>query len=833
MQPFELPDFYMPYPARLNPNLEGARAHSKAWAYEMGILESEEDPRGPRVWDERDFDSHDYALLCAYTHPDASAAELDLITDWYVWVFYFDDHFLKLYKYTKNVKGAKEYLARLPAFMPIQPTGAQLTPTNPVERGLHDLWSRTTPSASIDWRTRFVESTKHLLDESLWELANIQENRVANPIEYIEMRRRVGGAPWSANLVEHAVGGEVPAEIAATRPMLVLRDTFADGVHLRNDLFSYQREVEQEGENANCVLVLKQFLGVDTQAAANLTNDLLTSRVQQFENTAILEVPPLLDHHQLGPLARANVAKYVRGLQDWQSGGHEWHMRSSRYMNRGTHSANTNAGFLAGAPTLHALAARFNVSYRALGLQRLKSYSHLPYQPVGPITLPKIYMPFTTWVSPHLDAARQSSKAWARRMGILASIPGVPGAFIWDDHKLDAADVALCGAMIHPKASAAELDLTACWLVWGTYADDYFPAVYGRFNDMAGAKLFHERLAAFIPLDTSTPTAVATNPVERGLADLWARTAGPMPANKRRRFHRAIRDMTESWLWELENQMQRRIPDPVDYIEMRRKTFGSDLTMSLSRLALPEEVVPEVYRTRTMFQLEAAASDAACLINDIYSYQKEIEFEGEIHNGVLIVKHFLECDTPRAFEVTSELLASRVRQFELLVKTELPALMDDLGLDATHRGTLSSYVERMQQWMAGVLRWHIAVERYKEPELRRSASLEKRLNNAFAGPGTSAARLFRMPGATVIEPASAEPSAPLRLGIPRGFTGPGTAAARREAGSDTMAVAPAPAAPAAAADKISLPHLAGLGTSAATLAALLGEKLDNASRSSK
>src|SRR5262249_12873932 len=103
-----------------------------------------------------------------------------------------------------------------------------------------------------------------------WELANIAEQRLPNPIEYVEMRRKVGGAPWSANLVEHAVGAEVPAEIAATRPMSVLRDTFADGVHLRNDLFSYQREVEDEGELANGVLVVERFLGCGTQAAADL-----------------------------------------------------------------------------------------------------------------------------------------------------------------------------------------------------------------------------------------------------------------------------------------------------------------------------------------------------------------------------------------------------------------------------------------------------------------------------------------------------------------------------------------------------------------------------------
>ena len=136
MQPFELPEFYMPYPARLNPNLESAREHSKAWAYEMDMVDAPQN--GTAIWDEHDFDSHDYALLCAYTHPDAPGPELDLVTDWYVWVFYFDDHFLELYKRTRDLAGAREYLDRLRAFMPVEGVITE-TPTNPVERGLSDL----------------------------------------------------------------------------------------------------------------------------------------------------------------------------------------------------------------------------------------------------------------------------------------------------------------------------------------------------------------------------------------------------------------------------------------------------------------------------------------------------------------------------------------------------------------------------------------------------------------------------------------------------------------------------------------------------------------------
>jgi germacradienol/geosmin synthase len=317
-QPFELPDFYVPHPARLNPHLDTARAHSTQWAAEMGMLDD------PNLWTLEEFESHDYGLLCAYTHPRCDAAELQLITDWYVWVFYFDDHFLRRYKKTRDLPGARAYLERLRAFMPM---GAPRypKPTHPVERGLADLWTRTVPSMTDGWRRRFATSTDHLLQESLWELRNINARRIPNPVDYIRMRRRVGGAPWSADLVEHAVAAEVPDRIAAERPLRVLKDTFSDAVHLRNDIFSYQRETESEGEVNNCVLVLETFLRLPVQQAANRVNDILTSRLHQFEHTALTELPPLYAERAVTPAEQAAVAAYVEGLQDWQSGGHEWH----------------------------------------------------------------------------------------------------------------------------------------------------------------------------------------------------------------------------------------------------------------------------------------------------------------------------------------------------------------------------------------------------------------------------------------------------------------------------------------------------------------------------
>ncbi|AJC57025.1 germacradienol/germacrene D synthase [Streptomyces sp. 769] len=743
-----MPHFYMPHPARLNPHLEAARAHSRKWAREMNMLE------GSGIWDQRDLDAHDYALLCAYTHPECSQEALDLVTDWYVWVFFFDDHFLEKFKRTLDREGGKAYLDRLPAFMPMDPGAPVPEPTNPVEAGLADLWRRTVPAMSPDWRRRFAESTEHLLNESLWELSNIDINRIPNPVEYIEMRRKVGGAPWSAGLVEYATGAEVPAAVAGSRPLRVLKDTFADAVHLRNDLFSYQRETEEEGELSNGVLVLETFLDCTTQEAADAVNEMITSRLQQFEDTVFTELPTLFAEKGLDPAGRAAVLAYAKGLQDWQSGGHEWHLRSSRYMNGGGSGAPGSAaapwsplvfGGL-GTEGLGASAADLATALASAGTQRVRRRSHVPYEKVGPPQLPDFCMPFTATHSPHLEAARRNVVTWAHRMGLLRPQPGVPLSGIWDEEALVRCDFALRAAGPRPDATPDELDLGTQWLTWATYADDYYPAVFGRTGDVAGALATTRRLSALMPVDAADRAPEPANALERGLVDLWVRTAGPMDPDARRAFKATVDAMTAGWLWELDNRVLHRIPDPVDYIEMRRATSGSGLAMGLSRLGHGRRVPPEIYRSGPMRSLENAAADYACLLNDVFSYQKEIEYEGEVHNGILVVQNFFDCDHPTALAIVHDLMTSRMREFQHVAQNQLPVLYDDFDLSAEARATLDGYVEELENWLAGILTWHRECGRYRPEHLRHRPGTPG-WTPGPTGLGTSSARLTEALGA--------------------------------------------------------------------------------------
>ncbi|HWG27844.1 MAG TPA: germacradienol/geosmin synthase [Actinospica sp.] len=702
-QPFELPDFYVPYPARLSPYVQHARVESTRWARDFGMLE------GSDVWTEKDLAAHDYALLCGYTHPDTSPDMLTLITEWYVWVFFFDDHFLARFKTGGDRASAHAYLTRLCAFMA---PDHGLEPTNPCEEGLVDLWGRTAPFRSADWVRRFTEATRHLIMASMWELDNIRAKRIANPVEYVEMRRRVGGAPWSACLVEHAVSAEVPAAVSRSRAMRVLSDSFADSIHFRNDIFSYQREVEQEGELDNGVLVFQLFLDVSPQEAADRLNDLLTSRLQQFEHTALVEVPELIVESGLDPLSCGQIAAYVKGLQDWQSGGHEWHMRSSRYMNKGGTTRSQSPWILPpasvfGVPGLGN--AAFNVKHL---LDRARTFAHVPFQHVGPSLIPDFDLPFPLRLNEHLATARTHAVEWSGRMGFFEE-------GVWTAEKVADYDFALCAAGIDPEGTAEELCLSTTWLSWGTYADDYYPAVFTSKRDRLGALVQNERLKMLLPTQDGAVQPQPQNALERGLADLWLRTTGRMTQDARGYLRNAVVTMIESWLWELDNTALNKIPDPIDYLEMRRKTFGAELTACLASIKQGAVVPPELVQHEAIASLENSAADYAFMINDVFSYQKEIQYEGEVHNLLLVVETFFDCSYKDALRIVEDVMAQRLAQFERAASIELPLAYADYELNEEARAALDGRAAQLRDWIAAVLNWHRDTRRYSEEDLVR------------------------------------------------------------------------------------------------------------------
>ncbi|TJZ54546.1 hypothetical protein FCH28_15690 [Streptomyces piniterrae] len=520
-----------------------ARDLAKGWARSMGMLE-----RGG-VWSEASFESADYASLTASCHPDAGADQLPLVTDWYVWLFFLDDHFDELYMRRGDMAGGRAYLSLLAAIMAGGHGGALMS-DDPAERGLADLWPRTAPLMRDDWRQRFRESNQGVLDEHLRELVLYGQSRVPDPISYLDMRREGRGGPWAAELVELALRAPLPAEISRSRPMRALQDAFGDVVRLHNDLTSYRREVEEEGEVSNEVLVVEHFLGCCPEEASDIVRDLLDTRMRRFEDIVASELPVLFADQTVGPSGQATVIGYVQGLRDFMAGNRQWHEQSGRNAATGPAGAPSPSPVLGGPTGLGTSASRLLLGGRAD--EPAEGATGSPREP-APAPSPVA----DTRLGLQLEVAAQRALAWARQAGMADPLFGV-----WDEKDLSGLDFASVRSLRSSAASsqtiaaASEFDLAAAWYLWSRFADDYFSTRYADSRDADGATAFLSRLPQFMPQRGAEPGLKPANPMERGLAELWSYSLSVAAAEWRGGLRASLLDLAED--------LRHRIADLVD-----------------------------------------------------------------------------------------------------------------------------------------------------------------------------------------------------------------------------------------------------------------------------
>lgn len=717
-----MPQFYMPWPARRSPHVDAVREHTMGWLGAMGMFE----PGNAAGWSEERMRRADIPLLIALVHPDADRVDLEQITDFYTWSFFVDDAFVQTFTRMRDRAAGKAYLARLGALL--EPVGApQPDDADPAERGLADVWARLAPRIAPALRERLRMDVLGTFDCWLWEVAAAAEERLAEPIDYVEMRRLTVGGYWGIDLILHTLRIELPARIAGARPVRVLDEVFCDTIALRNDIISLRKEVA-EGETNNGVLVVEAALGYGTQRAVDLVNDVVTARLQLAEHVIATELAPLMELHALGLDERASLLTYVQGLRDGMAGDFQWEIGSGRY-----HGAGPVAWLPAWSPVAGSVpigpnavgsaAARLGLHGRMLGV-RARSHAPLPDPAGAQFEPPPIAMPHPARCHPAVDALRHAGRRWAGAMGMID--PG--GWRVWDSQRFDEMDLALFTASTHPDATADDLVLVHDWDVWGFYFDDFFVVHHKRTGDVAGARVLVERLALFTG-DASPP--LARTPVERGLADLWARSAGTIADGLRSQLAAHVHEFADSFLWELDNLVARRVPEPVDYAGMRRRTARSAFASDLVRHALRVNLPPSLADARAMRVVEDTVADATALHNDLLSYTREAAVEDDCNNGVLVLARFLDCAPAEGAGVVARLIASRLCELDHALTIELPLLLDE---HPDERADAERYAAGLRDRLAGAHAWSSSTGRHR-------ADARRRRELGPTGLGTAAARV--------------------------------------------------------------------------------------------
>ncbi|MFE5769928.1 hypothetical protein ACFQ7O_16400 [Streptomyces sp. NPDC056485] len=331
VQDIELPVLRMPYPVRLNPYLSVLRKETETWAREMGMLAGDEAPSARPIWTRSQFRAMAVDELTAWTLPDASLVSLRLNHRFNLWALAWDDYFASAFKQTGDLAGAHAFTARLHAFLPMEPDALLPEPANAIERGMADLQQRLFPPRLAHWRQGLNRALARYVDAGVQELVNSRAGRVPDLIEYAQFRRESFAAYTAPYSVELATGARIPERIRHSGTVCALLDAFMDYMGLANDIASYQREVHDEYDVNNLVVVLETSLGITVEEAMHAAADLVSARLRHFEHLIRNELPPLVSRAGLDHGERIELETWLRGAWSFLSGLHAWYTGAPRY----------------------------------------------------------------------------------------------------------------------------------------------------------------------------------------------------------------------------------------------------------------------------------------------------------------------------------------------------------------------------------------------------------------------------------------------------------------------------------------------------------------------
>ncbi|MFD3530357.1 hypothetical protein [Streptomyces sp. NPDC058664] len=328
----ELPRLWMPYPLRVNPCLPALHEESETWARAMGMLDDHEGPStGRAIWTRSAYRDMTVDQLTAWTLPDASLADLRLNHRFNVWALAWDDYFASAFKHTGDLAGAIAFTDRLHAFLRPEPGARFPEPANAVERGIADLQQHLFPPRLAHWRNEFNRALARYVDAGVEELANSRSGRIPHLIDYAPFRRESFAAYTAPYSVELATGARIPEQIRHSRTVRALLDAFMDFMGLANDIASYEREVHEEHDVNNLVLVVGTSLGITLHGAVPAALHLVNARLRDFEHLRQSELPQLVRRSGLDRDERAELETWLRGACAFLSGLHAWYTGAPRY----------------------------------------------------------------------------------------------------------------------------------------------------------------------------------------------------------------------------------------------------------------------------------------------------------------------------------------------------------------------------------------------------------------------------------------------------------------------------------------------------------------------
>ncbi|EIM89671.1 terpenoid synthase, partial [Stereum hirsutum FP-91666 SS1] len=266
--------------------------------------------------------------LTAYCYHDCPAERLRVVDDFMNYLFHLDN--ISDGMMAKNTTQLANWVMNAfewpDKFQPTVNADGEVIEEVAAVKLARDYWSRCIQQAKPGVQQRF-KSSMNMFFQAVEQQANDRGGEVVPDLEsYIDMRRDTSGCKPVFDLIEYALGFELPEEVVDHPVIKALNQGANDLVTWSNDVFSYNVE-QARGDTHNMICIFMEHDGCTLQESIDRVGGLCKQTIDAFvENKARV---PSFAH--LGPQVDGWVTGYVQGLQDWIVGSLHWSFMTKRY----------------------------------------------------------------------------------------------------------------------------------------------------------------------------------------------------------------------------------------------------------------------------------------------------------------------------------------------------------------------------------------------------------------------------------------------------------------------------------------------------------------------
>ncbi|GAA3268063.1 hypothetical protein GCM10020218_006830 [Dactylosporangium vinaceum] len=308
------PAVLCPFTPRISPHADSVQRWSLHWATRHGLL----DRPGARAT----FARARFANLMCRAHPDAGEPELRLATAWLISIFVLDDLLERaLVRDPEPARAAVTEVVRLLRDQQPEPVfGTALG--RPLAGALGEVWKRTEPRVSPQWRERFVGHVADYLAGTLWEAGNRAADRPPLLDEYRRMRHHSAATDMFFDLIEPMHGFELPTGLLDDPDFATARRTAGTVIGIFNDLISWPKEAAI-GDHHNIVFSFQREHRLHLAEAV--------SAAVAEHDACVLEFQVARDRLETRWWSDPTCATGIGDLVHWIRGNVDWSMESGRY----------------------------------------------------------------------------------------------------------------------------------------------------------------------------------------------------------------------------------------------------------------------------------------------------------------------------------------------------------------------------------------------------------------------------------------------------------------------------------------------------------------------